>query len=75
MIDSNKSNSIGKFKSKLAELEEELKTVGNNMKMLEISEQEALSREESYDEQIRDISARLKEVNFLLLDHLNKYNY
>ena len=34
------------------------------MKMLEISEQEALSREESYDEQIRDISARLKEVNF-----------
>jgi tropomyosin-1 len=47
----------------LAELEEELKVVGNNMKMLEISEQEALSREESYDEQIRELSHRLKEVS------------
>jgi len=48
--------------TKLAELEEELKVVGNNMKMLEISEQEALSREESYDEQIRELSGRLKET-------------
>jgi len=48
--------------TKLAELEEELKVVGNNMKMLEISEQEALSREESYDEQIREMSTRLKEA-------------
>jgi len=48
--------------TKLAELEEELKVVGNNMKMLEISEQEALSREESYDEQIREMSGRLKET-------------
>jgi len=47
----------------LAELEEELKVVGNNMKMLEISEQEALSREESYDEQIRAMSATLKDVS------------
>ena len=53
--------------TKLAELEEELKVVGNNMKMLEISEQEALSREESYDEQIRDISSRLKEVSYIRL--------
>jgi hypothetical protein len=35
------------------------------MKMLEISEQEALAREESYDEQIREMSARLKEVKLL----------
>lgn len=50
--------------TKLAELEEELKVVGNNMKMLEISEQEALSREESYDEQIREMSSRLKMVSY-----------
>ncbi len=54
-----------KFDSKLAELEEELKVVGNNMKMLEISEQEALSREESYDEQIRAMSGTLKDVSDL----------
>ena len=58
--------------TRLANLEEELLTVGNNMKMLEISEQDALSREEKYDEQIRDISSRLKEVKFLI--RLNRKN-
>jgi len=48
--------------SKILELEEELKVVGNNMKSLEVSEQEAIQREESYEEQIRDISARLKDA-------------
>ena len=32
------------------------------MKSLEVSEQEAISREESYEENIRDISARLKDT-------------
>ena len=65
------------------ELEEELKVVGNNMKSLEVSEQEvrilveiqrkslnvfhcslqAMQREESYEEQIRDLSTRLKDVS------------
>ena len=35
------------------------------MKMLEISEQEALTREESYDEQIRAMSGTLKDVSSL----------
>ena len=43
------------------ELEEELKVVGNNMKSLEVSEQEAIAREESYEENIRDLSHRLKD--------------
>jgi len=44
------------------ELEEELKVVGNNMKSLEISEQEASQREDSYEESIRDLTARLKDA-------------
>lgn len=48
--------------SKLLELEEELKIVGNNMKSLEISEQEASQREDSYEETIRDLTQRLKDA-------------
>lgn len=48
--------------SKIVELEEELRVVGNNLKSLEVSEEKALQREDSYEEQIRTISARLKEV-------------
>merc|ERR1711976_194536 len=47
---------------KITELEEELKVVGNNMKSLEISEQEASQREDSYEESIRDLTQRLKEA-------------
>lgn len=36
--------------------------MGNNMKSLEISEQEASQREDSYEETIRDLSARLKDA-------------
>ncbi|CAH8469548.1 unnamed protein product [Schistosoma turkestanicum] len=46
--------------SKIVELEEELRVVGNNMKALEISEQESAQREESYEETIRDLTERLK---------------
>ena len=48
--------------SKIVELEEELRVVGNNLKSLEVSEEKALQREDSYEEQIRTLSARLKEV-------------
>lgn len=48
--------------SKIVELEEELRVVGNNLKSLEVSEEKALQREDSYEEQIRTVSARLKEV-------------
>lgn len=47
---------------RLAQLEEELNIVAKNMKQLEFSEQEALEREQSYIEQIRDITERVKEV-------------
>lgn len=48
--------------SKIVELEEELRVVGNNLKSLEVSEEKALQREDSYEEQIRVLSQRLKEV-------------
>lgn len=48
--------------SKIVELEEELRVVGNNLKSLEVSEEKALQREDSYEEQIRTLSTRLKEV-------------
>jgi hypothetical protein len=47
---------------KITELEEELRIVGNNMKSLEISEQEATTREESYEETIHDLTEKLKIV-------------
>merc|ERR1711970_563645 len=48
--------------AKIQELEEELKVVGNNMKSLEVSEAEALAREESYEETLRDLSLRFKDA-------------
>lgn len=48
--------------SKIVELEEELRVVGNNLKSLEVSEEKALQREDSYEEQIRTLGNRLKEV-------------
>ncbi|KAK0426086.1 hypothetical protein QR680_009531 [Steinernema hermaphroditum] len=47
---------------KIVELEEELRVVGNNLKSLEVSEEKALQREDSYEEQIRTLAARLKEA-------------
>merc|ERR1712129_53995 len=47
---------------KLIELAEELKVVGNNMRSLEVSEQEAKSREDGQAEQIRDMGERLKDA-------------
>lgn len=58
--------------SKLAELEEELNVVATNMKMLEISEQEALTREESYVEQIKQTEINLTEVFLFFFSYQNK---
>lgn len=49
--------------SKIVELEEELRVVGNNLKSLEVSEEKALQREDSYEDQIRTVTTRLKEVS------------
>ena len=48
--------------SKIIELEEELRVVGNNLKSLEVSEEKANQREESYKEQIKHLTAKLKQA-------------
>lgn len=48
--------------SKIVELEEELRVVGNNLKSLELSEEKALEKEDMYSEQLRQLDGRLKEV-------------
>ena len=44
----------------IQELEDELKIVGQNMKTLELSETDALARQEKYEETIRTLSCNLK---------------
>ncbi|CAG0882724.1 unnamed protein product [Darwinula stevensoni] len=48
--------------SKIVELEEELRVVGNNLKSLEVSEEKANQREEAYKEQIKSLTGRLKQA-------------
>lgn len=48
--------------SKIVHLENELKTVGHNLKSLEASEEKAMQKEDSYEEQIKMLTSRLKEV-------------
>merc|ERR1719318_1314489 len=48
--------------SKIVELEEELRVVGNNLKSLEVSEEKVNQREESYKEQIKMLTAKLKQA-------------
>merc|ERR1712213_36432 len=48
--------------SKIVELEEELRVVGNNLKSLEVSEEKANQREESYKEQIKTLTTKHKEA-------------
>ncbi|CAG0887636.1 unnamed protein product [Cyprideis torosa] len=48
--------------SKIVELEEELRVVGNNLKSLEVSEEKANQREEAYKEQIKTMTQRLKQA-------------
>ena len=47
---------------KILELEEELRVVANNLKSLEVSEEKANQREESYKEQIKTLTAKLKQA-------------
>merc|ERR1711860_227364 len=53
---------MGTGETKIMELEEELRVVGNNLKSLEVSEEKANQREESYKEQIKTLTARLKQA-------------
>merc|ERR1719369_2084393 len=48
--------------TKIVELEEELRVVGNNLKSLEVSEEKANQREESYKEQIKTLTTRMKRA-------------
>jgi len=48
--------------TKIMELEEELRVVGNNLKSLEVSEEKANQREVSYKEQIKSLTAKLKQA-------------
>jgi tropomyosin-1 len=48
--------------SKIVELEEELRVVGNNLKSLEVSEEKARQREDEFKEQIKNLTARLKQA-------------
>merc|ERR1711902_341136 len=47
---------------KIVELEEELRVVANNLKSLEVSEEKANQRERDYKEQIKTLSAKLKQA-------------
>lgn len=47
---------------KTLELEDELKIVGNNMKSLEIAQQEALLRQESYELMIQNLTEQLTDA-------------
>ena len=48
--------------TKIVELEEELRVVGSNPKSLEVSEEKANQREQSYKEQIKTLTAKLKQA-------------
>merc|ERR1712234_43689 len=48
--------------SKIVELEEELRVVGNNLKSLEVSEEKASKKEESFSTQLRTLTAKCKEA-------------
>merc|ERR1712014_564838 len=48
--------------TKIMELEEELRVVANNLKSLEVAEEEANQREKTYKEQIKSLSAKLKQA-------------
>merc|ERR1712113_492235 len=47
---------------KIIELEEELRVVATNLKSLEVSEDKANKREASYKEQIKTLTAKLKQA-------------
>ena len=48
--------------TKILELEEELRVVANNLKSLEVAEEKANAREKAYKEQIKALTAKLKQA-------------
>merc|ERR1712115_218732 len=48
--------------TKIVELEEELRVVANNLKSLEVAEEKANQREKTYKDQIKTLSAKLKQA-------------
>ena len=48
--------------TKIIELEEELRVVANNLKSLEVAEEKANQREKTYKEQIKNLTAKLKQA-------------
>merc|ERR1712061_185745 len=46
--------------SKIVDLEEELRVIGENLKALEVAEEKAQQREEDYKRQIKQLTDRLK---------------
>merc|ERR1712105_394109 len=48
--------------TKIVDLEEELKVVATNLKSLEVAEEKANQREKTYKEQIKSLSAKLKQA-------------
>merc|ERR1712142_865588 len=48
--------------TKILELEEELRVVANNLKSLEVAEEKANQREKSYKEQIKTLTAKLRQA-------------
>lgn len=49
--------------SKLVNVENELRNIGENMKQLEVSEEKAIGREEKFKEQIKLVMNRLKQAD------------
>jgi len=48
--------------AKIAELEEELQVVSNNVKSLEVAEQKSITKQEQYEGTIRMLTGKLQEV-------------
>ena len=48
--------------SKIVELEEELRVVGNNLKSLEVSEAKSNAREKADKQEVKHLSAKLKQA-------------
>jgi len=68
MVQVDLERTLGKCdesEKQIQDLEDELKVVGQNMKTLELSETEALAREENYEETIRSTTGNLKMAEIL----------
>merc|ERR1711994_1239351 len=48
--------------SKIVDLEEELRTIGENLKALEVAEEKAQQREEEYKKQIKVLTEKFKNA-------------